>query len=116
MLDRTIFSIDNCHDLHQLATFTRYLDSLRAMCKLTANPVQCIGSWKGELEYSWMMPTVDFNEYVKDSPWVQEQEEFLRVPGDQRQPGALHKIPKSDVPNLDGWTYVIETGEYWSKL
>ncbi len=44
-LSKVIFSIDNVSDLHILATFTRFLDTKRAMGNLVGSVALCFGSY-----------------------------------------------------------------------
>ena len=75
----TIFSIDSANDLHTLAKFTRRLDEKRALGKLHGNVVMCVGSYKGQLEYSFLMLTRDYFDFVHTSGYVGNQESVLRV-------------------------------------
>lgn len=126
MLETVIFSIDKAHDLHQQARFLRYLDTVRAMGGLRGHVGSCVGSYKGVLERSYMIPLVDFNNHVRDSGYVSQQESFLHVPGDVRQPcvleysdgsreslGAMRQVTKDKVGDYDAWTYVEATGHYF---
>lgn len=126
MLETVIFSIDKAHDLHTQAKFLRYLDTLRAMGGLRGYVASCVGSYNGDIERSYMMPLVDFNNHVRDSGYVDNQESFLRVPGDVRQPcvleyqdrqvevlGPMYQVSKDKAQEYDAWTYVEATGHYF---
>jgi hypothetical protein len=128
-LSKVIFSIDNVSDLHTMATFTRFLDTKRAMGKLVGSVTLCVGSYKGELEPSFMMNEVDFNKFIRGSDWIKNQESFLHVPGDVRQPCVLEYVagghdrvrPMKEIfwcaaglPCNDSWTYVPATGKYFT--
>lgn len=88
-LERVIFSIDNCGDLHTLAKFTRLLDTKRVMGDLVGNVVIGKGEWEGEAEIIFNTTFVDFQRHVLDSGYVDNQECFLRKSGDWRQPMFL---------------------------
>jgi hypothetical protein len=125
-LATVIFSIDNSSDVHQQAKFLRYVDTLRAMGKLVGGVSQCIGCYKGTLERSYMMLLVDFDKQVRNSGFVTDQESFLHVPGDVRQPCVLEYQtsgvrealgPMSQTPmalsHHKSWTYKEEQGKYF---
>ena len=124
-----IFAIDNPHDIHQVACFTRFIDTQRTLNRLTGGVVQCIGHWEGILEPSYMMNAVDYFEFVEKSGYVTNQICVLHVPSDTRQPchtqpsygmtenvGRMVKVDKSELNLVDPWTYVIETEEYFQCL
>jgi hypothetical protein len=125
-LAMVIFSIDNSSDVHQQAKFLRYVDGLRAMGKLVGGVSQCIGCYKGTLERSYMMLLVDFDKYIRNSGFVSDQESFLHIPGDVRQPcvleyqtsgvrealGPMKEFPMA-LDYVDSWTYIEETGKYY---
>ena len=129
-LSKVIFSIDNVSSLHTMATFTRFLDTKRAMGKLVGSVTLCVGSYKGELEPSFMMNEVDFNKFIRGTDWIDDQESILNVPGDVRQPCTLEYLASGHVealgpmkevfwctaglPEYDGWTYVPATGKYFT--
>lgn len=124
-LAMVIFAIDKSHDVHTQAKFLRYVDGLRAMGKLLGGVSQCIGSYNGTLERSYMMLLVDFDKHIRNSGFVSEQESYLHVPGDTRQPcvleyqssgvrEALGPIEElSDGYSGMNWTYVEVTGKYY---
>lgn len=126
MLETVIFAIDKSDDVHTQAKFLRHVDTLRAMGKLRGVFASCIGSYKGDMERGYMMLMTDFNEYVRKSGYVDNQESFLRVPGDVRQPCVLEyqdgqaevlrpmeRIHASERHLYAGWTYVEKTGAYY---
>lgn len=127
MLETVIFAIDKSHDIHTQAKFLRHVDTLRAMGKLRGLFASCVGSYDGEIERSYMMLMSDFDEHIRKSGYVDEQESFLRVPGDVRQPcvleyqdgqadvlGPMIGIHKDEVHMFAGWTYVEKTGRYYT--
>ena len=128
-LEQIVFAIDKNYDAHTVSKFMRYMDTQRAMGR--ADPVvQCIGAWTDEegetyLEPSYMVSTCDFDKHVKDSGYVDDQVCFLVIPGDTRQPCALRYpdgsqealSPMRKITSTLGvtnWTYVIETGGYFT--
>jgi len=123
MLEHVIFSIDNVDDLHTQAKFFRWVDTLRAMEKLTGTVHSCIGSYDGNLERSFMMLAVDFDKHIVNSEYVKNQACFLRVPGDQRQPCVLQSRSGNYLTigpmlclNEQPWSpnYTYFNGKYWT--
>ena len=120
-----VFSIDKWWDLHTLAKFTRCLDTLRAMEKLVGDVKTCVGSYESKPELSFIMLEVDFNEHVRGTHWVAEQESFLVVPSDQRQPayldyqGVVHETLGPVVEGKGqeaGWTYRPDMDKYFTTM
>ena len=125
--ERVLFSIDNLHDIHEYARAVRKLSEFEVMGRI-AEVVPCIGSFDGYLEPSFMVLAKDFDNVIRDMWFVDEQQTILRVPGDVRQPcvleyldsgarisiGPMKNIPSSQVGNYDSWTYVSETGLYFT--
>lgn len=75
----TVFSIDNDKDLHTVAKFTRYLDTLRAMSKLHYPPKVCMGMYCYSIEQSYFVDRNDFEAFIRHSGYVDEQETFLML-------------------------------------
>lgn len=75
--NQVIFAVDNGNELHGLAKFSRYLDTLQASMKLRLKPRACTGMWGGILENSFYMDYNDFMKYVLSTEWVKNQESFL---------------------------------------
>ena len=129
-LEQIVFAIDKNHDAHVVSKFMRHMDTQRAMGKTDGPIVQCIGSWtdaegKVHMEPSYMVSTRDFDKHVKESGYVSNQVCFLAIPGDTSQPCALvfpdgtHEAlgPMRKITSTEGvsnWTYVIETGDYFT--
>ena len=126
--NQVIFSFDGEADLRLSAKFYRYIDTLRVSMKLRMAPQLCIGSYKGELENSVLMDYNDFEEHVRKSGWVDNQESILVISplnyhASQKQ-GHLEFLDGSkDVylgrwetthkPELfDGWTHT--NGRYYT--
>lgn len=76
-MDYVIFAIDNDADLHTNAKFLRHVDQLRAMGKLNSSMKLVIGSYLGKLERSYILRKDDFETYVLESGYVDDQESFL---------------------------------------
>ena len=123
-MESVIFPIDNCSDLHTLAKFTRHLDTQRAMGNLVGDVKLCIGLYNGCLEYSFHMLVVDFDKHVRDTVYVKDQETFLFLSSDPRQPAELRSPDGQfrqvlNPPSVGGtdntpWTYDLRTNSYFS--
>ncbi len=122
----TIFSIDNVHDTHSLAKFTRHIDTAKAMGKLKGSMVQCIGSYKGELELSFLMNTSDFEANVRPYGFIDHQESILQVSecnkqyadlmfadGTRQSIGSLQDVTKEQAMASEAWTYRPDLNKYW---
>jgi hypothetical protein len=123
--EKVCFAIDNNHDLHTVAKFTRFLDTRRALNDLSGSVIQCIGCWQGELEASYIMDRKDYDRLVEGSGYVDEQHCVMLIPGDTHQPCSLlydegeqiNIDPLREVATtigLTSWTYVIETQKYFT--
>lgn len=121
-----IFSIDNVNDTHAMAKFMRHMDTQRAMGKMSGNMVHCIGSYKGEIEPSFLMRFDDFQEHVIGRGFVENQESILRVSecnkqyaelvyADQSREsiGSLKSVSKDEAMKHDAWTYRPDLNIYW---
>ena len=126
MLDHVVFSIDNAHDLHTLAKFTRWIDTKKALSELQQTPYVLIGKWKGRLENSFLMNSDDFNKYVIPHGWVDKQKTVMKVSADKRMSaqimtltgeilskGFLKQVSPEIAHKADGFTYCPERGVYW---
>lgn len=125
-----IFSIDNVNDLHSLAKFTRYLDTRRSMGELRGNVIICTGSYKGQLETSFLMRRDDFDEHIRNSVYIANQESILRVSECNKQYatleylkdgrdefiGSLKSVPKDEALMHDAWTYRPDINQYWVSV
>jgi len=126
MLDYVIFNQD-CDDLHSVAKLIRMMDTQRALDNLgrVTTPVQCIGSYKGCLEVSWLVTREDFDKHIRNSGYVDNQESFLHVPYNVKQPcwlefqedGTTERLKPMRSgkyePDSDGWTYRPDTQMYY---
>lgn len=81
-----VFSIDDWDDIHNMATFTRYVDSLRAMNKLEDAIDILIGTCGGKMKTMWMMGFKDFKAYVHNKDWVKDQVTCLHYVNEELQP------------------------------
>lgn len=122
-----IFAIDNPHDIHAMAKFTRHVDTLRAMGKLRGGFASCIGYWEGTLEPSFIMDRDDFYDHIKPLGFVDGQICILECNGkDARQPcqlvyadGKRETVPPMRQASVDeakrsnAWTYRMDTQQYF---
>lgn len=129
-LEKVVFAVDNNIDTHTAAKFLRHVDTNRALGNLKGPVTHCIGSWTEEdgvthLEPSYMMDSRDYYEIVAHSGYVDKQVCILKVPGDTRQPCTLEfsngytkglgPMRETTSPHkVDNWTYVQETGKYFT--
>ena len=126
-LERVVFAFDNHTNLRTLSKALARLDTLRAMGEIKDKVVPCIGSYQDKLEHSYMVTHRDWQVIRnKMGDLLEGQECVLHIPGDTRQPTALRTVagthmhtlsPLGEVENvsgLSGWTYVIETGKYFT--
>lgn len=123
----TIFSIDNVHDIRALAKFTHHIDVLQAMGKLRGQVKTCVGSYKGQLETSFLMRSDDFVDHVQGSVYITGQESILRVSECNKQYatlvyladdstefiGSLKCVDKDTALAQDAWTYRPDVDQYW---
>jgi len=130
IFEKVIFAIDGNTDTHVVAKFMRLMDTKRVMGDMQGTMVQCIGAWTNDdgkvvMEPSYMVNADDYYQIVKPSGYVDHQECVLKVPGDTRQPCSLEfqggltlgLNPMKQIDSTDGvtdWTYVIETGRYFT--
>jgi hypothetical protein len=129
MANFVIFSIDSVTDVHTLAQFSHHLDVKRAMQKLKGNVVLAIGSYKGQLEQSFILLREDFDLVVRDSQWVKDQESILHLEdgaygvvygaleylatGTTEHIGVLREIDRREVSAYDAWTYRPDLNKYF---
>lgn len=123
-LEQMIFAIDNDHDAHVVAKFMRHCDTERAMMRMP-ELVQLIGCYKGQMERSYMIPS-RYRDKVES--FIKNQHSILLVPGDTRQDcvleymndgsresiGPMREVSCVEALQLDAWTYVPETGKYYT--
>ena len=127
-MERVIFSVDNVTDIYSYSKAIHFLDVLRATQQIKDGVTMCIGSYKGDLEPSFMVSARDWEVILKRGyDFIKDQESVMRIPGDQRQPcvltsvsgtfiaslGPMKEITDSSVGYYDAWTYVIASGLYF---
>jgi hypothetical protein len=131
-LNKIIFAIDKSTDLHAVAKFMRHMDTARAMGTMKGSFTQCVGMYAGLLEPSYMVDEVDYRKVVVPLGVCDGQESVMHVPADTRQPctlefthhdeinpvfmgiGPLHEVTAFKALSLKAWTYVLETGKYFT--
>lgn len=119
-----IFSVEN--DLHTRAKFLRHIDTQRAMGYLKGNMVMCIGAYKGVLEDSFILCVEDFDKFVRNSGYLDNQESVLHVrgmrmhcefeylvSGSKEGSGLLVQVTAQEAFKSDGWTYRPDMNTYW---
>lgn len=133
MAKYVIFSIDNVTDLHTLAKFTHHMDVQRAMGRMKGEMKMCVGSYKGVMEYSFILTEHDFVHYVADSDFIRDQESVLECEdghygevyaslryleygmrgGKPEHLGILKSVDKDVALAQDAWTYRPDLNEYF---
>lgn len=118
-----IFAIDNGSDPRVRARFERHLDTLRAMGSLRRPVRLCVGMWKGQIETSYEMLRADFERHVMPFEWVRGQEAILAVvagqavlidqQGNVQPAGHWSRIPARAAAHYEGWTYYLDSNEYY---
>ena len=129
MLNKIIFAIDNNTNTHAVAKFMRHVDTKRALGELQGGLVHCIGYWEGTLEPSYMMDERDYRKFVEPMGFTDEQACILHVPADTRQPctleyhdgktetvGPMREVSSNCALSFSAWTYVQDTGKYFTTL
>jgi hypothetical protein len=127
-MEYVIFAIDNDADLHTNAKFLRHIDQQRAMQKLSSNMKLAIGCYKGKLERSYVLRKDDFEEFVLESGYVDQQESFLILrdgyygvvyatleyqSGDKQFLGAMVQVDPDEAMAGDAWTYRPDMDAYF---
>lgn len=129
MKSYVIFAIDNDSDLHTVSKFMRHVDTQKAMGRMQGTIKPCVGSYKGQLEQSYIMTRQDFDRYVKASGYIDNQESILLLEVghrgvtygtlifsgfEQDMPlGIMRAIPKDQAMSYDAWTYRPELDTYY---
>lgn len=124
-----VFSIDQRESTRVLGKFLHHMDVAQAMGMMQGKMVSCIGSYKGDLEPSFLVTYEDFNEIVTPSGYCDGQESFLQIDighkGRQLASllyvdtelvplGELKSVSKDKALKCDAWTYRMDTGEYYT--
>jgi len=125
MSNYVIFSIDDVNDVHKLSKFLHHVSVLDAMQKTKGKLKVCIGSYKGEMEQSFIMHEDDFHHV---SAYVKGQESFLYVrdghkgvvyadlhynDGETVPLGQIKAVSKDEAMQQDAWTYRPDMNVYW---
>ncbi len=120
---KVLFSIDGVDSVRNLKKFLMYIDSQAALGHI--EPVQqCLGSWEGIMEVSFLMNSDDFDKVVRDTHFIEDQFALLHVAGDTRQPcymerlagggcslGPMEQVTHKKAMASQGWTYT--NGNYY---
>ena len=121
---KVLFSIDNVNEVNALKMFLKYCDNAAVLGHI--KPIQiCTGMWEGILETSFLMDEDDFDKRVRGTPFVMNQEAFLHVSGDPRQPcdmedvasgeftllGPMVEVTYAEAIQAQGWTH--RAGKYF---
>ena len=130
MTDAVLFSIDNAHDFRTIRRFMDYVDKLKAMEKLSGNVIQCIGSYEGKMELSWLMKREDFDEWILNTEWVENQNSFLMVYTNGKHQiaclrynptsrgdvylGRLVEVTPEEAFKSEVWVYRPDLNKYWN--
>lgn len=90
------------------------------------NFIQCVGSWEGKLEPSFICQTRDYEDHIKTSGYVDGQECVLQVSecnkqyaqllypnGTTESLGSLKSVAKDRAMEEAGWTYRPDLNTYW---
>ncbi|MDG1314080.1 MAG: hypothetical protein P8P29_00975 [Flavobacteriaceae bacterium] len=124
-----IFSIDNEYNPHSTDIFRRYIRMVQDGAK-TSNLIPCVGSYKGKKENAFMWSLQDFNEHVRGSVFVAQQESILHVASGNKmeadleylQPdapleaefiGCMHHVCKEEALASEAYTYRPYLNMYW---
>jgi len=121
----TIFSIDGVERTDNLRKFLNFILENKAYDNIKHNCIQCIGSYKGELELSFIMRISDFK-VVVDAGFVDGEESFVEFSecnkryadlvwkdGVRQGLGSLKSVTKEEAMKHDSWTYRPDMNTYW---
>ncbi len=114
---KVLFSIDNVNDVNSLKMFLKYCDNAAVLGHIK-HVQMCVGMWEGVLETSFLMDEDDFDKRVRGTYFVTNQEAFLHVAGDTRQPcfmedvasgncvvlGPMVEVTHAEAMQAQGWT------------
>lgn len=122
---KTIFAIDNGADPHTRMRFERHMDELRAMGKLNGGAIRlCVGCWNGELESSYALDSDDFDNHVRGTHYIANQQALLHTDAHESrlqwlQTGVvtehqpMRRVTAAEALQRRAWTCTLDTGEYW---
>lgn len=128
MTNYVLFSIDNVADTHTLAKFLRHMDTQIVMGKTEGLLVQCIGSYKGKLELSFILNEKDYIDHVLPLEFTKGQECVLQIVSDyvwmatsfdydyncpREWLGHMKQVSKKKALKSDGFTYRPDLDAYF---
>ncbi len=128
MTNYVLFSIDNVTNTHTLAKFLRHMDTQIVMGKTQGYLVQCVGSYKGKMEASFILNEKDYVDHVLPLEFTNKQESVLYLDGDDGwlatsyDPflgeatdilGYMEQVSKKKALKSDGFTYRPDLNAYW---
>jgi len=123
-----VFSIDQSESARVMGKFLHHMDVAQAMGMMQGKMISCIGSYKGELEPSFLVTYDDFNNIVAPSGYCDGQESFLQVDVGHKgrqyasllyvdtelaSLGELKSVSRGEALKCEAWTYRLDTGEYY---
>ena len=124
-----IFSIDNVSEHRSLSKFLHHMDKEKAIGRMSGNLVQCIGSYKGKLELSFIVSGSDYAAHIANSRWIKDQECVLEVTecnkqyatliygnGEKVGIGSLKSVDKDAALSQEAWTYRPDVDQYWISV
>ena len=124
-----IFSIDNEHNPHSMQAFLNSIADIRCSYA-TSNLIPCVGSYKGQKENAFMWSLADFNDHIRGSVWVAQQESILHVASGNKMEadleylqtnrllafefiGCMHHVCKEEALASEAYTYRPDLNMYW---
>lgn len=123
-MNYVLFSIDNVTDTHTLAKFLRHFDTQVAMGKTKGYLIQCIGSYEGNIELSFICNKKDYVDYVVPFGVVRGQDCVIEIKGEDcylsdndlifaSYMGVIKQVTKKKAMKSDGWTYRPDLNSYF---
>lgn len=136
MSEYVIFAIDNDDDVHTNAKFLRFIDTLDVMGKMRGKMKLCIGSYRGQMERSYIVSFNDFIDHIEPSGYVDKQQSVMVLRdgaygkvyatlkfnnhgydmedgrGDMFL-GVLKAVDKDEAMAECGWTYRPDHNQYY---
>jgi len=122
-----IFSIDNEDNPFAMHLFMDYIDMVRSRAK-TSNLIPCVGSYRGQKENALMWSLKDFNEHIRGTIFVAQQESILHVASGNKMEaeleylqkptfnffiGCMHQVCKEEALASEAYTYRPDLNMYW---
>lgn len=126
-----VFSIDNPFDVRVMKLFLKYIDNSMVLRHTQGKIKPLVGSYKGQIEPSFICSLDDYLKVILRSGYVDNQESVLVV---SKNPNGVNScwfekpnlqceeeverkrlvvVPKEQALKSEGWTYDPETQEYW---